>query len=236
MLEAAGIPVLFVDFLTEPDRHAAPSVRLLGRLFAAETRAEALLALRRESLAAVAARLPDQRPRVLIETAAGLHPDCCRSVGDDNLGRVVRLAGGDNIAAARIPGVFGRLHPEWVLAEDPDVIVMTGGDWQGLRETAVPMGYDADPAAARTAMRRLTEARPGWGELTAVREGRVHALWHQFYNTPYQFVAVQRLAKWLHPEAMADLDPEGVWARLHDDVLPLSAEGAFWATLHEEAP
>ncbi|WP_246007573.1 ABC transporter substrate-binding protein [Halomonas nitroreducens] len=234
VLEAAGIPVVFVDFLTEPDRHMAPSVRLLGRLFAAEARAEALLALRRESLEAVADRLPARRPRVLIETAAGLHPDCCRSVGDDNLGRVVRLAGGDNIAAARIPGVFGRLHPEWVLAEDPEVIVMTGGDWQAMSEAAVPMGYEASPGAARAAMRGLTEMRLGWRELSAVREGRVHGLWHQFYNTPYQFVAVQRLAKWLHPEAMADLDPEALWRRLHDDFLPLSAEGAFWASLDEE--
>ncbi|GAA0569657.1 ABC transporter substrate-binding protein [Halomonas salifodinae] len=236
VLEAAGIPVVFVDFLTEPDRHLAPSVRLLGRLFAAEARAEALLTLRRESLAAVAARLPEGRPRVLIETAAGLHPDCCRSVGDDNLGRVVRLAGGDNIAAAHIPGVFGRLHPEWVLAQDPEVIVMTGGDWQGLRETAVPMGYDTAAEEARGAMERLIETRQGWSELAAVRHGRVHALWHQFYNTPFQFVAVQRLAKWLHPEAMADLDPESLWQRLHDDFLPLPAEGAFWASLREETP
>ncbi|GEK47790.1 ABC transporter substrate-binding protein [Bisbaumannia pacifica] len=236
VLEAAGIPVVFVDFLTEPDRHLAPSVRLLGRLFAAEARAEALLTLRRQSLAAVAARLPERRPRVLIETAAGLHPDCCRSVGDDNLGRVVRLAGGDNIAAERLPGVFGRLHPEWILAEDPEVIVMTGGAWQGLRETAVPMGYDTRAAEARAAMTRLIESREGWPELAAVRAGRVHALWHQFYNTPFQFVAVQRLAKWLHPEAMVDLDPEALWRRLHDDFLPWSAEGAFWASLREEAP
>ncbi|MDR5868432.1 ABC transporter substrate-binding protein [Halomonas koreensis] len=236
VLEAAGIPVLFVDFLTEPDRHMAPSVRLLGRLFAAEDRAEALLALRRESLEAVAARLPDRRPRVLVETAAGLHPECCRSVGDDNLGRVVRLAGGDNIAAERIPGVFGRLHPEWVLAEDPEVIVMTGGDWQALSEAAVPMGYDASHASAQAAMRALTESRLGWSELAAVGEGRVYALWHQFYNTPYQFVAVQRLAKWLHPEAMADLDPEALWRRLHDDFLPLPVEGAVWAALGEAAP
>lgn len=236
VLEAAGIPVVFVDFLTRPGQHMAPSVRLLGRLFAAEERAEALLTLRRESLEAVADRLPDTRPRVLVETAAGLHPECCRSVGDDNLGRVVRLAGGDNIAAEQIPGVFGRLHPEWVLAENPDVIVMTGGDWQELSEAAIPMGYDASASEARGAMRSLTEARLGWPELSAVRAGRVHALWHQFYNTPYQFVAVQRLAKWLHPQAMADLEPEALWRHLHEEFLPLSAEGAVWATLEETSP
>ncbi|TFH86905.1 ABC transporter substrate-binding protein [Billgrantia azerbaijanica] len=232
-LEAAGTAVVFVDFLTQPDRHMEPSLRLLGRVFGAEARAEALIALRRESLEAVAARLPEplERPRVLLETAAGLHPDCCRSVGDDNLGRVVRLAGGHNLAADRLPGLFGQLHPEWVLAQDPDVIIMTGGDWQALRASAVPLGYDTAAAESRGAMRDLVAARPGWPALTAVAAGRAHALWHQFYNTPFQFVAVQRVAKWLHPEAMADLDPEGLWRAIHADRLPYPLEGTFWADM-----
>lgn len=232
-LQAAGTAVVFVDFLTQPDRHMEPSLRLLGRVFGTEARAEALIALRRESLDAVASRLPEprERPRVLLETAAGLHADCCRSVGDDNLGRVVRLAGGHNLAADRLPGLFGQLHPEWVLAQDPDVIIMTGGDWQALRASAVPLGYDIAAAESRGAMRRLVAARPGWSALTAVAAGRVHALWHPFYNSPFQFVAVQRVAKWLHPEAMADLDPEGLWRTIHADHLPYPLEGTFWVDM-----
>lgn len=234
-LEAAGVAVVFVDFLTEPDRHMVPSIRVLGQLFDAEARAEVLIQLREQSLAAVAERLPEQRPRVLIETAAGLH-DCCRSVGHDNLGWVVRLAGGDNIAAQRIPGVFGTLSPEWVLVSDPDVVIMTGGDWQKLNPKAIPMGYGAHWQAARQAMQALVNERPGWSGMSAVRDHRIYALWHQFYNTPYQFVAVQQVAKWLHPKAMADLQPDALWQQLHHQFLPVPATGAFWGAIAPSSP
>lgn len=230
LLEAAGVTVVFVDFLTKPDQHMAPSIRVMGQLFEAEERASALIQLRQQALAAVAERLPEQRPRVLIETAAGLH-DCCRSVGDDNLGRVIRLAGGDNIATQRIPGVFGTLSPEWVLVNNPDVVIMTGGDWQQFNPKAIPMGYGASSRAARQAMQALVSERPGWSGLRAVRDGRVYALWHQFYNTPYQFVAIQQVAKWLHPEAMADLQPDALWQQLHHQFLPVPMQGAFWASI-----
>ena len=232
-LETADVAVVFVDFLTQADQHMVPSLRLMGKIFAAEARAETLINMRQQALEEVAERLPEplQRPDVLIETAAGLHPECCRSVGDDNLGRVVRLAGGNNIAAERLPNLFGQLHIEWILSRDPDVIIQTGGDWQVLSSSSIPLGYDVSAQETRAAMRELIAARPGWSTLKAVEEGRVHALWHLFYNTPFQFIAVQQVAKWLHPEAMADLDPAAAWQSIHETLLPYSLEGTFWADL-----
>jgi threonine 3-dehydrogenase len=55
----------------------------------------------------------------------------------------------------------------------------------------------------------------------AVETGQVHAIWRQFYNSPCQFVAIQQIAKWLHPELFADLDPEATFPELHERFLPV---------------
>jgi iron complex transport system substrate-binding protein len=73
--------------------------------------------------------------------------------------------------------------------------------------------------------------RPGLALLRAAREKRVMALYHQFYNSPYSFVAVQAIAKTLHPERFKDVDPAKTWEELHAKFLPVSPSGTFWATL-----
>ena len=40
------------------------------------------------------------------------------------------------------------------------------------------------------------------------KDKRVMALYHQFYNSPYSFVAVQAMAKALHPDRFKDVDPQ----------------------------
>jgi iron complex transport system substrate-binding protein len=92
------------------------------------------------------------------------------------------------------------------------------------------MGYQADEDQARTQLQALTQ-QPGWGSLTAVRSGNVHALWHQFYGSPYNFVAAIQLAKWQHPEAFADVDPSQIYADFHERFLPVPFSGTFWVSM-----
>ena len=42
----------------------------------------------------------------------------------------------------------------------------------------------------------------------------MHAIWHPFYDNPYYFIALQRVAKWLHPRRFAALDPEQTFREL----------------------
>ena len=96
--------------------------------------------------------------------------------------------------------------------------------------TAVLLGYDAKPAAVQARLAALA-ARPGWRDMQAVRERRFFSIYHQFYNGPYFVVAIQAMAKWLHPEAFADLDPVQTFATLHRRFLPIEFEGVFWSGL-----
>ncbi len=65
-----------------------------------------------------------------------------------------------------------------------------------------------------------------------MQDGHLHSIYHQFYNSPYHFVAVQQIAKWLHPDDLADLDPPAAFDELHDRFLPFEASGQVWATLN----
>ena len=234
-LERVGIPVVFVDFRDKPMVNTEPSMRLIGRLFGKEQRAEAFIDFRAEQIARVTDRLASAnpaRPSVFIERAGGYSDDCCMSFGNENFGKMVEMAGGRNIASDLIPGTFGTLNPEQIIASDPDQIIVTGSNWELYVPGGkwVDVGAGADPAEARRKLAGLME-RPAFTGVKAVRDGEVHAIWHQFYNSPYQFVAIQQIAKWLHPDLFEDVDPDATFAELHRRFLPVDYKPGYWASL-----
>jgi iron complex transport system substrate-binding protein len=234
-LAAVGIPVVFIDFRERPFENAEKSIRILGQVIGREQRAEEVIAFRRAEIEKVTARLASYagpRPQVMIDRAGGYSDECCMSFGDENFGRMVSVAGGDNIARDLIPGTFGTLNPEQIVASKPDVVVVTGSNWT-LYETAgawVGVGPGADRDVSRARLQALMQ-RPAFTTIPAIQSGRVHAIWHQFYDSPYQFVAIQALAKWLHPELFADLDPDATFRTFHERFLPVEYRPGYWVSL-----
>jgi len=234
-LAALGIPVVYVDFRHAPMENTEPTLRLIGKLFGKEARAEQLIAFRTQEIKRVtdiiAAHQP-ARPKVFIERIGGYTTDCCLSFGDENFGKFVELAGGRNIAKDIISGTFGQLNPEQIIAANPDHVVVTSANW----EAYVPGGYwvglgpGADPGEAARKL-EFYPRRPAYTGITANKDRAFHAVWHQFYNSPYQFVAIQQLAKWFHPRFFADLDPEATFRELHERFLPIAYEPGYFATL-----
>lgn len=241
-LASAGIPVVFIDFRNRPFENTEPSLRLLGRLFGKEEIAEAIIALSRASIARVSERIAAatslKRPLVEIDRIPGTTDDCCLSFGPENFGRIVEIAGGHNLGSDIIPGTFGVLNPEAVVAADPEVVIATGGGWQAIAPDGgwVGLGPGADLTEARRKLAALMR-RPAFAGSRAVKTGRVHAIWHQFYNSPYQFVAVEVIARWLHPDLFADLDPDRTFRDLFERFLPIPYRPGYWVDLvAEKAP
>ncbi|PXX94839.1 ABC transporter substrate-binding protein [Halomonas sp. LBP4] len=236
-LAELGIPIVYVDFREDPLEHTLPSMRLMGRLLGEEEDAEAFIAFAEAQMARVTeviAEANPERPRVFVDRAGGYSEDCCMSFGPGNFGEYVELAGGSNIADGIIPNTFGSLNPEQILAADPEQVVVTGGNWDAYVPGGdwVGVGPGADLEAARAKLEALTE-RTAMTGIAAVESGDFHAIWHQFYNSPYYFVAVQQLAKWFHPELFADLDPEATMTELHERFLPVDPEPGYWISLHD---
>lgn len=154
---------------------------------------------RREQIAVVEDRLKNyQGPRstVMIDRAGGYDDECCMSFSDKNFGKMVDVAGGSNIAKTAIPGTFGTLNPEFIISARPDVVIVTGANWKNYN-TANKWGGvrpGADTAVATQRLAALMQ-RSAFKTLPVATNGNAHAIWHQFYDSPYQFVAIQTMAK-----------------------------------------
>lgn len=236
-LDALGIPVVYVDFRNHPMQNTEPTMRLFGKLFGKEARAEAFIAFRNQQIRRVtdviAARQPP-RPTVFIERIGGYADDCCLSFGNENFGLFVDMAGGNNIAKGIIPTTFGQLNPEQVIVANPEQVVITSANWEAFVPGGhwVGVGPGADMAEARRKLAWYTQ-RPAYAGINAQAQQNFHAIWHQFYNSPYQFVAIQQLAKWFHPDLFADLDPEASFRELHERFLPVPYEPGYFVSLRK---
>ncbi|GAB4513342.1 MAG: ABC transporter substrate-binding protein [Roseibium sp.] len=238
-LAKVGIPVVYVDFRDKPMENTEPSMRLIGTLFGKEDKAEEFIAFRAAEIAKVTDRIAAaadlKRPVAFVERAGGYSDDCCMSFGNENFGKMVEIAGGINMAGDIIPGTFGTVNPEQIIAADPDHVIVTGANW----ELYVPggnwvgVGSGADPEVSADKLAKLM-TRPGFTGIQAVKDNNVHAIWHQFYNSPYQFVAIQQIAKWLHPELFADLDPEATFRELHERFLPVDYRTGYFVSLKSD--
>lgn len=237
-LAQVGIPVIFVDFRTKMFDNTTRSIEILGELLGHQDRAARFLLFRQEQIDRVMQPLANvrSRPRVMIERAAGLYDDCCLTYGDGNLGELVKAAGGDNIGAHFLHGAFGALQPEQVIESDPDVVLVTGANWSLYSPTGdwVNLGPGADPVEGQRRLHRLMD-RPAYRSLRAVNAKQVHAIWHPFYDNPYSFIALQRVAKWLHPDIFAALDPDDTFRELHAQFLPVPYEPGYWLSLEGDA-
>ncbi|WP_198970490.1 ABC transporter substrate-binding protein [Xylophilus sp. ASV27] len=230
-LQAAGVPVVFVDFSNHPLRNTVPSLRIMGEVLRRSQQAEAYIAFYEQQLRSVTDRVNGaaskpgfKRPSIFIDMLAGLQ-DCCGSPGKGNFGEMVDIAGGENIGAGRIPGPIGKLNLEYILSRNPDVYVATGVFAAG--QAGVTLGYQASSKDAESSLRAVAQ-RPETRELGAVKAGRVHGLWHIFYDSPEHIIAVQALAKWLHPELFADLDPRRTRAELYRRFMPIPEQGVLF--------
>lgn len=237
-LAALGIPIVYVDFREDPVAHSLASMRIMGQVTGKSAQAEEYIAFVEAQMARVTDRLAGAafaRPKVFVDRAGGYSDDCCMTFGPGNFGQYVEIAGGTNIATGILPNTFGTLNPEQIIAANPDQIIGTGGEWEAYVPGGnwVGMGPGSDLTAARGKLETLTH-RTAMTGVQAVKDGQVHGIWHQFYDNPYAFVAVQRIAKWLHPDLFADLDPEATFRELHDRFLPVAYRPGYWVSLHGE--
>jgi len=236
MLDGIGVKIVYVDFREKIMKNTEPSLKALGQLFGKPERAAEIADFWRSELARVtdviAAKQP-VRPLVFMYRAAGL-AECCGTFGPDNFGLMVEMAGGTNLGSQFLPGYTGTINPEQVIASNPEIIVVTGSNWTNSNNAKGYVTVGPNAATVADASRQALKdavAVPAFTGSRAVANGRVHAVWHQFYTSPYQFVAIQEMAKWFHPDLFPDLDPEATFKAFHDKFLPVPYRPGYWLSL-----
>lgn len=236
-LDKVGVPVIFVDFRFNATENTIPSLLLLGRVFDREAKAAEFLDFYMREMRRVTNVVQGipvkSRPLVFLENAPGYDGDfCCNTFGSYNFGRFVELAGGRNWGSTKFSGYSSNVNLEAVIADKPDLIIGTGANWaeESPSVKSVLLGYEAKEAGVDERLKALSE-RLGFKDLSAVKNKRFHSIYHQFYNSPFHFVAIQQIAKWVHPKEFADLDPKVTFEELHARFLPFGVSGQFWASL-----
>jgi len=227
-LQAAGVPVVVVDFYLDPLANTEPSLRILGQLTGRSAQAEAFLSFYKEHMDGIRKRLAnisdDKRPSVFLHAFAGRR-ECCFSAGNGTLDGLVRLAGGHNIGADLLRTAIGQVSLESVLKRNPDVYIATA---VGNGATAgFALGIGVSDEQARRGFAALLRDR-NESAIGAVERGQAFGLWHLFVHTPLHVVAAEVLAKWLHPDLFSDVDPARTMATINTRYLAAPVEGTLW--------
>lgn len=230
-LEKAGVPVVFVDFRTSPLKNTLPSMRLLGKVLHREQQAENYINFYQDNVRLVTdvtSKIPDnQKPSVFIELKAATSDDCCGTAGNGNMGDFIDLAGGNNIAKGLLPGALGQINLEKVLSANPDVYIASGAKAPDAKDPGIKLGAKVTEQQARDSLNSAMQ-RTGISTLKAVQDGNSHAIWHSYYNSPYNVLAVQAFAKWIYPEKFASLDPKKTMDSMYQQFLAVDRSGTYW--------
>jgi iron complex transport system substrate-binding protein len=231
-LEKAGIPTVVVDYFVDPLRNTVPSVQLLGRIFGKEQAAATYVDWYQTTMNRIRARLDAAHPAptpTFLWRAPGYY-DCCSTFARSNLAQLVTWAGGANLGDELLSSPQGTLSPETVLSRNEPVVIGTGADWvagAAQPDNVVKLGYNETPQAAQQQLQTVIARQPGFGDLAAVKNKQVHIAWHHFYDSPYNVLAAEWFAKWLHPDLFRDVDPETTMTDLHQRFLPVPPGGTF---------
>lgn len=229
-IEAAGIPVAYVDFFSHPQENSIPSLRILGRLTGAEARAEEFAQFYETRLNRIRSRLADPaipRPRVFVHVHAA-PTGCCSTVGNGVFHDFVTTAGGHNIGADTVGTVQGNVSLEYLVGADPDIYIATGGTHMAQRGGLV-LGSGVRAQTAQSSFDGLVAA-PGFSALRAVRQGRAAGVWHMFNDSPAHIALIEYLAKSFHPDLFQDLDPDATLAEIQARFSPVTVPGTWWVT------
>lgn len=232
-LEALHIPVVFVDYELHPVENTLPSIALLGKVMGETDRAQAYIDFYQQRLDMIHQRLANlsKKPLVFIEPIAGvggLDNGCCFTHARNGWGGLVEAAGGINIGSQLLPGATGTISVEKIISMNPDYYLMTGSKRPGKGTAVIPFGYNVDPKEVQMAFNALL-SRQGVSSIPAVVKGHTGAVYHHFYNNPYNIIAIEILSKTFYPEQFADVDPLAdfhalikQFTRIPDDTMILS--------------
>lgn len=226
-LEAAGIPVVVLDYNAQTLERHLQSTRVLGQLLGKQDRAESLAehyqAQTLDTLARIQASEPTHK-RIYVELAQKGPDEFGNSYGQGMWAGVIEMVGGHNIAAGQI-GNWGPLSAEYIITQQPDIILLAGSEWLN-QPHSVQMGFGANEADAQERLHAYTQ-RPGWASFPAVQNKSIYGIYHGGNRTLSDFVYARTIAKALYPEAFVDVNPVQELIEFYDRWMPIQAEGLF---------
>jgi iron complex transport system substrate-binding protein len=212
-MTALGLRMLRLDFyfIETMERE----VRVLGRVLDRQAEAERFCNWQANILKTIRERLAqmDSRPVVYLES----YGDYSSSGPGSGAHEMCVTAGGRNITA-NSPVRYPKVAPEWVISQNPEVVIKTLGNSNG---------YAQVDASVFNSRRDAIMHRPAWGNVPAVANRRVHVMDGSIWVGPRAIIGIAYMAKWIHPNLFRDFDPEALHHEFIEKFENLEYRGVF---------
>jgi iron complex transport system substrate-binding protein len=185
----------------KPEYHVE-EVEKLGTILGKEQEADAYLDFYTGLLELIGSRVDalsdDVRPKVYLESTQ----DYKTGAPGSSWHPKILSAGGFNVYGdekVSLPEVTA----ESVVQKNPDLIFKVSG-WN----MATFGGYGVDSPDEMIAAKDTILQRPAWNNIAAVQNDQVWIMYNDVLGGPGYFIGVAYLARIIHPELFADLDPQ----------------------------
>jgi iron complex transport system substrate-binding protein len=196
-------PVLRLTY--RPFSTTDQDIMMLGYILGKNKQAEKLIDFYRKPLTQINERVSslaeDKKPRVYLE-----YSDYRTNSEGSGTHEMLLMAGGRNIASGinTDPNGVPFIDPEWVVKENPEIIM------RRALKTDASCGYDEDNTTQMKALREKILSRPELANITAVKDGQVYCFSSDISTGLSYWLGIVYMAKILHPDIFADLDPVAI--------------------------
>lgn len=212
-LEAAGVNLIYLDFYKfNTLKH---DISAIGTMIGGEEKADEYISFMKKWEDEVTSRIGnisgEEMPTAYIEG----YSEYSAQGKDSGIDILMNLAGGKNLAAS-LGEQWPKVTPEWVITENPSVIIKTAS---------------VKPDKTLEQVREDVLTRPGFESLNAIKEKNVYVLNGELIYGPRSPAGLMYLAKALHPEEFSDVNPDDVLKQYADNFVSGMEEGDYFAPL-----
>lgn len=210
-------------------RHES-NIDSFGKMFDAPERAAQLNAFYTKHMDLLSTRLAGVDPKpVYLEEKTPFRSVLQGSGWHD----MIEAAGGRNIFGdvdiTGQPKQRGSVHnfevnPEAILMADPALVVKLQ-----------PGSYPLHSQDSTLAFFDEFLGRPGTDEIAAVKTGEVYHMNYYLAGGSSKMIGALSIAKWLHPDLFADVDPDAVMKTWLEDFQGVTYPGRYWTRVTETA-
>ncbi len=233
-LRNMGVQVAVVDFNSLTLEKHIESTMILGKLLGTEERAEEIASNYKKQVEEVKNRVAnvEANRKVYVELGRGGGEVYGNSYGNVMWGSLVNQAKGKNIAMG-IVEKYAPLSPEYLLSENPEIIIFSGSTAPKTDKKRFRMGFGISNEESRESAEQYI-GRTGWERLSAVKNKEVYGVDHGSLRTMYDYVFLQYIAKAIHPELFEDINPEKNHSDYYEKYLPVNPQGTFMIRILED--
>jgi len=212
MLESLGIKTVMFDYgnpATLPEE-----MRILGVMMGNEERAEEYIDFFHSTLSLVDKKVEQltEKKTVYYEFAVKSSNTHKTAGSGSKYDEKIKRAGGINIFAD-VHGPSFEVDPEAVLDRDPEVVIIDAHATCSI--------YEMDDKIELEEFRdEIINNRPGWRNMTAVKNGDLYVFTHETFVSINVPVGICYLAKTLYPDEFADLVPDDIKNEYLEEFFP----------------